>query len=248
MSQPKIALVTGGSSGIGFGIAQRFLDERYSTIITGRNENKLEAAARELGAGCFPYRFDLADLEGIPDFVQDVVREHGRIDVLVNNAGVNAKKSMLEVTNEEFGNIVRINQSALFALTREVAKVMMKQQQKGSIVHISSMAAHYGLPGVVSYAGSKTAVEGMTRVMAVELSPHGIRVNCIAPGFIETPMSAKALNNDPERKKRVLTRTPMGVLGKPAHVADAAFFLASDQAAFITGEILKVDGGNSIGF
>ncbi len=248
MSKPKVALVTGGSSGIGFGIARRFLAEGYSTIITGRNENKLQASSQELGAGCFPIRFDLAQLDDIPDFVRDVVREHARIDVLVNNAGVNAKKSMLEVTNEEFEHIVRVNQTALFALTREVAKVMMKQKSKGNILHISSMAAHYGLPGVVSYAGSKTAVEGMTRVMAVELSPHGIRVNCIAPGFIETPMSAKALNNDPERKNRVLTRTPMGVLGKPVHVADAVFFLASDQAAFITGEVLKVDGGNSIGF
>ena len=110
------------------------------------------------------------------------------------------------------------------------------------------MAAQYGLPYVIAYSASKTAVEGMTRAMAVELAPMKIRVNCVAPGFIKTPMTARALDSDPDRKSRVFARTPMGEMGMPEDIADAVYFLASDQARFITGAVLPVDGGNSIGF
>jgi NAD(P)-dependent dehydrogenase (short-subunit alcohol dehydrogenase family) len=118
----------------------------------------------------------------------------------------------------------------------------------GNIIMISSMASRYGIPKVIGYTASKAAVEGMTRALAVELSPRGIRVNCIAPGFIKTDMSAKALEDDPERKRKVLARTPMGTLGDPSDIANAALFLASSQSKFVTGIILPVDGGNSIGF
>ena len=110
------------------------------------------------------------------------------------------------------------------------------------------MASQYGIPKVIAYTASKSAIEGMTRAMATELSPKGIRTNCIAPGFIATDMSAKALNNDPERKGKALGRTPMGVLGQPSDIGDAALFLATDASKYITGVVLPVDGGNSIGF
>ncbi len=113
---------------------------------------------------------------------------------------------------------------------------------------ISSMASRYGIPKVIGYTASKSAVEGMTRALAVECSPFGIRINCIAPGFIRTRMSSKALEDDPERRQRVIARTPLGRLGEPADIAHAAVFLASDRAKFITGVVLPVDGGNSIGF
>jgi NAD(P)-dependent dehydrogenase (short-subunit alcohol dehydrogenase family) len=122
------------------------------------------------------------------------------------------------------------------------------EQEEGCVLNISSMASIYGLPDVIAYTASKSAIEGMTRAMAVELSPLGIRVNCIAPGFIRTNMSSVALDKDPERRKKVLSRTPMGRLGKPEEVADAALFLVSDAASYITGVVLPVDGGNSIGF
>jgi len=124
----------------------------------------------------------------------------------------------------------------------------MIPKKKGVIINISSMASQYGLPKVIAYTASKSAIEGMTRAMAVELSPKGIRVNCIAPGFIATDMSAKALNADPERKNKVLSRTPMGHLGETKDVAAAAVFLASEEAKYLTGVVLPVDGGNSIGF
>ena len=124
----------------------------------------------------------------------------------------------------------------------------MVARGSGSVVMISSMASQYGIPKVVPYTASKSAVEGMTRAMAVELSPLGVRVNCIAPGFIATDMSAKALNNDPERKNKVLGRTPMGFLGEPSDIGETALFLASEGAKYLTGVSIPVDGGNSIGF
>ena len=125
---------------------------------------------------------------------------------------------------------------------------MLEKEIHGSIINISSMASQYGIPKVIAYTASKSAIEGMTRAMAVDLSPRGIRVNCIAPGFIATEMSARALNGDKERMQKVLSRTPMGALGQPADVADAALFLALDGAKYITGIVMPVDGGNSIGF
>ena len=124
----------------------------------------------------------------------------------------------------------------------------MLVQKSGSIIHISSMAAQYGLPKVIAYSASKTAIDGMTRAMAVELSPKGIRVNAIAPGFIVTAMTDTALNADPERKEKVFARTPMGYMGQPGDIGDAALFLAGAASKYITGIVLPVDGGNSIGF
>jgi NAD(P)-dependent dehydrogenase (short-subunit alcohol dehydrogenase family) len=167
--------------------------------------------------------------------------------VLVNNAGINQKKDFIEVTDEEFQNVMTTNLNAVFSLSREVVKIML-EQGSGSIINISSMAALYGLPRVIAYSASKTAIEGITRAMAVELSGKGIRINAIAPGFIVTDMTDKALNSDPERKQKAVGRTPMGYLGQPSDIAETAFFLASDASAYITGTSIRVDGGNAIGF
>lgn len=243
----KIAIVTGGGSGLGFAIAEKFVQNGIETIIAGRNIEKLDAAAEKLGALCHAVRCDVADLGSIPAFVQSVVEKYGQIDILVNNAGTNMKKEFAEVTDEEFQQVITTNLSAVFSMSREVVKNML-QNGGGAIINISSMAAQYGLPKVIAYSASKTAIDGMTRAMAVELSPKGIRVNAIAPGFIYSDMTAKALNSDPERKAKVFGRTPMGIMGQPADIGDAAYFLVSDAAKFITGVVLPVDGGNSIGF
>ena len=248
MKATKVASVTGGSSGIGLATAKKFIQEGYIVVITARGADRLSKAADELGNHCHGIVADMADIKSIPAFVNGCVEQYGRIDVLVNNAGINQKKPFIDVTDEEFERIIRVNQTGLFALSREVAKVMLQQEERGNIVHISSMTAHYGLPQVISYSASKTALEGMTRAMAVELSPHGVRVNCVAPGFIRTAMTAKAFESDPERKNKVIARTPMGRMGEPNEIAEAVYFLASQGASFITGEVLKVDGGNSIGF
>ena len=247
-TQQKVAIVTGGGSGIGLAIAEKFVQHNIHTIIIGRDQQKLSSAKEKLGELCEPLSCDLTDLTAIPKLVNDIIEKHGRIDVLVNNAGINMKKEFTEVTDEDFQLILQTNVTAVFALSREVVKCMLEKNIKGSIINISSMASQYGIPKVIAYTASKSAIEGMTRAMATELSPKGIRINCIAPGFIATEMSAKALNNDPERKGKALGRTPMGELGQPSDIGDAAVFLASDASKYITGVILPVDGGNSIGF
>jgi len=244
----KVAIVTGGGSGIGFAIAEKFVQNNILTIIIGRDQQKLESAKSKLGELCQPISGDLNDLNEIPKMVSKIIGRFGQIDILVNNAGINLKKEFTEVTDEDFQKILLTNVTSVFSLSREVVKYMLEKQIKGSIINISSMASQYGMPKVIAYTASKSAIEGMTRAMATELSPKGIRVNCIAPGFIETDMSAKALNNDPERKNKVLDRTPMGELGQPSDIGDAAVFLATQASKYITGVVMPVDGGNSIGF
>ena len=243
----RVAIVTGGGSGIGLAIAEKFTQSGIETIIVGRDENKLKQAKEKLGDHSHAMICDLSNLSSSPAFVSDVIKQFGQIDVLVNNAGINMKKEFQDVTDEDFQTVITTNLTAVFALSREVVKQMLKQKS-GSIINISSMAAQYGLPKVIAYSASKTAIDGMTRAMAVELSPKGIRVNAIAPGFIFTAMTDKALNSDPERKSKVFARTPMGHMGQPSDIGDAALFLAGDAAKYITGVVLPVDGGNSIGF
>jgi NAD(P)-dependent dehydrogenase (short-subunit alcohol dehydrogenase family) len=244
----KTALVTGGGSGIGLAIAEVFTRQQITTVIIGRDERKLNNAKKKLGEHCIPVCFDLNELDAIPRLVKEILSKTGRIDILVNNAGINMKKDFTEVSDEEFQQILLTNVTAVFALSREVVKYMIKKGDGGNIINISSMASQYGIPRVIAYTASKAAIEGMTKAMAVELSPKGIRVNCIAPGFIATDMSARALNSDAERKRKVLSRTPMGELGEPSDIGTTALFLASDAAKYITGVTLPVDGGNSIGF
>ena len=242
------AIVTGGTSGIGFAIAENFVRHGIRTIVVGRDEGKLSETKRKLGDLALTISSDLSRLEEIPALVKNISEQYGPVGILVNNAGINLKKEFTQVTDEDFRNIIDTNLSAVFSLSREVVKCMLEKGSGGSIINISSMAAQYGIPKVIAYTASKSAVEGMTRAMAVELSPMGIRVNCIAPGFIATKMSAAALDKDPERKMKALDRTPMGYLGDPSDIAEAALFLATDASRYVTGVVLPVDGGNSIGF
>lgn len=243
----RIAIITGGGSGIGLAIAEKFVAASILTIIIGRDQKKLAAAQKALGDLCRPVCQDLDDLAAIPGLIDRLVHQYGPIDILVNNAGINMKKEFTDVTDEEFERILLTNLRSVFTVSREVVRTMLPHG-KGNIINISSMAAQYGIPKVIAYTASKSAVEGMTKAMAVELSPKGILVNCIAPGFIATDMSSKALNGDSERKQKVFSRTPLGRLGDPADIGDAALFLASPQAKYVTGVILPVDGGNSVGF
>lgn len=243
----KIALITGGGTGLGFGMASAFVDSGARVVITGRRSEVLQEACNKIGEKCEYRANDIRELSSLPGLVKEIEATKGPIDILVNNAGINLKKNVLEVTDKEFQDIIQTNLAGLFTLTREVAQNMVKRK-KGSIIMITSMAAMYGLSQVSAYAASKSAVLGMTRVLASDLSPHNVRVNAIAPGFIESPMLLKALNADPGRKRRILERTPMNIFGKPEDIAAAAVYLASDAARFVTGINLPVDGGNSIGF
>lgn len=247
MTKNLTAIVTGANAGLGYATAKKLCDNGITTYVNGRNEEKTKKACEELGPNAKPFILDLNNLEEIPAAVTKIANEAGGIHILVNNAGINMKKEFMEVTNEEFQSILHTNVTSIFVMSREVSK-HMKQQDSGSIINISSMAAQYGIPKVIAYSASKTAIEGMTRAMAVDLAQFGIRVNCVAPGFIKTKMSSQALDNDPERKNKVLSRTPMNKLGEPSDVADAVFYYATSESKFTTGTVLPIDGGNSIGF
>jgi len=229
----RVAIVTGGGSGLGFAISKAFTQNGIQTIIVGRDEEKLKTAKKQLGENCFYKSCDLSNLPSIPVLINAIIKDFGQIDILVNNAGINMKKEFTEVTDDDFQKIISTNICSVFAVSREVVKQMLPKKS-GCIINISSMAAQYGLPKVIAYSASKTAIDGMTRAMAVELSPNGIRVNAIAPGFIYSDMTAKALDSDPERKAKVFGRTPM--------------YLAGEGAKYVTGVVLPVDGGNSVGF
>lgn len=247
LNKPQVAIVTGGASGIGLAITREFVKNGIFTIVIGRDIEKLQKVKDELREAIEIISFDLNVVAEIPSLVQQLNDRFGPIHILVNNAGINMKKDFISVTDEDFTRILHTNVTSIFVLSREIVK-FMADAGEGCIINISSMASQYGLPKVIAYTASKAAIDGMTRAMAVELSPKGIRVNSIAPGFIATEMSSRALNNDPERKNKVLSRTPLGYLGSPDDVAATAAFLASEKARYITGVILPVDGGNAIGF
>ncbi len=243
----KLALVTGGGSGIGFHIAECLVQAGARVVLTGRRESALQEAVAKLGDQAVYFVHDITELATIPALVAEIEEMHGLIDILVNNAGINMKKHAVDTTDADFDRIMQTNLHAVFAITREIGKRMI-ERKAGSIIMITSMAALYGIDRVVAYSSSKSAVAGMVKALATEFSPHNVRINGIAPGFIETPMMLTAMNNDPARRDKAMDRTPMGTWGKSEDIGWAAVFLASEAAKFITGISLPVDGGNSIGF
>jgi NAD(P)-dependent dehydrogenase (short-subunit alcohol dehydrogenase family) len=243
----KLALITGGGAGIGLEIARCMISAGATVVITGRTESRLQEASKNLGEQAHYVVNDVTELEKLDALVEEIESRFGNIDILVNNAGINMKKPALEVSDEDFARIINTNLTAVFSLTRVVAKKMVARES-GSIIMISSMAAYYGIDRVVAYASSKSGLEGMVKVLASDLSKFNVRVNSVAPGFIETNMMKAAFGTDPDRMNKALNRTPMGKFGKPEDIGWSAVFLASEAAAYITGVSLRVDGGNAIGF
>ncbi len=243
----KLAVITGGGAGIGLEIARCMISAGAKVVITGRTESRLQEAVANLGVQSFYAVNDVTQLDTLEGLIAEIESLHGPIDILVNNAGINLKKPALEVSDEEFSSIIDTNLSAVFSLTRTVAKRMV-ERQNGSIIMISSMAAYYGIDRVVAYASSKAGLEGMVKVLASDLSKFNVRVNSVAPGFIETNMMKVAFGSDPDRMNKALNRTPMGKFGKPEDIGWSVVFLASEAASYITGVSLRVDGGNAIGF
>lgn len=243
----KTALITGGGTGIGLGIAASMAEAGAKVIITGRREEVLAEAVGELGGNAAYRVHDLNQMTGIPNLVKELESSFGPLDILVNNAGIHLKKWAQETTDEEFLKVIQTNLLSAFSLTRECARGML-ERKSGSIVFISSMAAIFGIDRVVAYSTAKTALTGLMNTLVTEYSPHNVRVNAIAPGWIESEMFLKAVNSDPDRKAKIVNRISMPGFGRPEDIGNAAVFLSSEAARYITGVLLPVDGGGAIGF
>ena len=237
------AVVTGGGSGLGLGIAKVFIEAGAEVVIIGRNEDKLRQAQQELGERCSYRAFDVTRLDDIPQLVSSI----GPVDILVNCAGVHLKKWALDVTDAEFLSVLNVHVLSVFALSREFGRLMV-ERGRGSIIMISSMTAIMGMEQVVAYTTAKSAILGLQRSLVAELSPKGVRVNTIAPGWIDTPMFHKATDNDPQRKANILRRIPMKTFGQPDDIGYAALYLVSPAGGYVNGVFLPVDAGAAEAF
>jgi len=244
----EVALITGGGTGLGFGIAQCLAAAGAKVVLVGRREAELTNAAASIGAQASFVAHDVTQLNRAGELIAAAERTAGApISILVNNAGIHLKKPAVETTPEEFQAVLTTHVCAAHALTAAVLPGMIARGQ-GSILFTASMAALFGIPLVVAYSAAKSAYLGMVRSLATEVSGRGVRVNAIAPGWIESPMLRKALDGDPARTAKIIARTPMARFGEPADIGHAAVYLCSPAAKFVTGVVLPVDGGVSIGF
>ncbi|MDO4771443.1 3-oxoacyl-[acyl-carrier-protein] reductase [Porphyromonas sp.] len=241
--QGKVAIVTGGSRGIGRAIALELARQGADIAFTGRsiNENtkSLEQELQGLGVRAKAYATDAGDFKAAHDFVDEVLKEFGQIDILVNNAGITKDTLMMRMTEEQWDDVIDVNLKSVFNLSHAITPVMMRAR-KGSIINISSIVGITGNAGQANYSASKAGVLGLTKSLAKELGSRGIRVNAIAPGFIETDMTAVL---DAKVVEEWVKTIPLRRGGRPEDVASTVVFLASDSSAYITGQVINVCGG-----
>ena len=236
----RVCIVTGGSQGIGEACARRFAREGAHVVIADIADGPGQALASELGA--LYLHCDVGNKSEVDALVAGAMQVHGRIDVLVNNAGIFRAAEFLDVSEADFDAVLRVNLKGAFLVGQAVAREMAKAS-RGAIVNMSSVNAVLAIPTISSYNVSKGGINQLTRVMALALVDKGIRVNAVAPGTIATDLAARAVLTSEDAKARIMSRTPMRRLGQPAEVADAVAWLASDAASYVTGEIVVIDGG-----
>lgn len=237
----KTVAITGGNKGLGLAQTKKFLAAGYDVHVIARTPGELET----LPGGVTFHAHDLANWENT-GYLDRIKQASGRIDVLVNNAGMHLKKPVWDVEAEEFDRVIALNVKAMFMACG--AFIRLADEVGGAIVNISSMGGLLALPAAAAYVTAKTAVIGLTRSVAVDGAERGIRCNAVCPGFIDTEMTRAVLDKDPARRARIEQRIPGGVWGTPEDIADAVHFLASPEARYINGVALPVDGGYSIGF
>ncbi len=240
----RIAIVTGASKGIGLACAERFAADGATVIMSDVDDGAGEAAAKTIGATYM--HCDVSKASEVNALVEAVVRRFGAIDILMNNAGIAMAGDFLGITEADLDKVLGINLKGSFLMLQACARHMVKQaeagRKPGAIINMSSVNDTLAIPTIVSYCMSKGGVSQLTRATSIYLAPYGIRVNAIGPGSIRTDMY-KGVVADPAAVKRVMSRTPMGRPGEPAEVASIAAFLASDDASYVTGETIYVDGG-----
>ena len=244
----KVAVVTGGNAGIGEAIAKAFASEGALVVITGRRQGELERVVNDIvkqqGRAC-AVAGSVTDESHVQETVRQTVQQFGQLDILVNNAGLGSfGKRLHEIDDATWAQVLGVNLTGVFRMTRAVLPQMLKQG-KGSIVNISSIASLIGLPTLPAYAASKGALDALTRALAVDYAKEGIRCNVVNPGLIDTPMAAPLMSN-PEQLDPILSHYPIRRAGKPEEVANMVLYLASDEAAWVTGGTFSIDGGMTI--
>ncbi len=235
----KRALVTGASGGIGAAIARVLHAQGATVVLTGRNRDALDALGAELGTRAHVAVADLATAAGCDSLAAEATKAAGGLDILVNNAGLTRDGLALRMSDEDFAAVLDVNLAAAFRLSRAALRGMMRQRW-GRIVNITSVVGATGNAGQANYAASKAGLVGMSKSLAAELASRNVTVNCVAPGFIETAMTASL---DEGQRARLMAQIPAGRFGAPADVAACVAFLASDEAAYVTGATLHVNGG-----
>ncbi|MCK4940559.1 3-oxoacyl-[acyl-carrier-protein] reductase [candidate division WOR-3 bacterium] len=238
-TQSRLALVTGGATGIGAAIAKRFVQEDIQVAICDVDSENGKKLATEIGATARFYKLDIADESEVNAVVDNIFHEFGRIDILVNNAGITKDTLLIRMTREDWERVLRVNLTGTFLMTKAVAKHMIKQRH-GRIVNIASVVGIIGNFGQANYAASKAGIIAFTKSCAKELARRNIMVNAIAPGFIKTRMTEVIPD---EIKESYLKLIPLGRFGEPEDVANLVMFLSSDGAAYLTGQTICVDGG-----
>jgi 3-oxoacyl-[acyl-carrier protein] reductase len=242
----KVAIVTGGARGIGHSIVLALCREGADCAFTyTKNPAAAESLAKEvqsMGRRAAPFQLDVRDFEGTKTFIEEVKKEFGRIDILVNNAGITRDKSLMMMNKEDWSEVIETDLTGVFNTTRACIITFLKQKS-GNIVNISSVSGVHPLPGQVNYAAAKAGVIGFTKSLAKEVAPYNIRVNAVAPGFVDTDMTA-ALSET--YKEKAMKMIPLGRFGTSNEVAQAVVFLVSEASRYITGQVIQIDGGLGI--
>ena len=236
----RVVIVTGGAQGIGEACARRFAREGARVVVADVQDARGQALAAELGASYL--HCDVGDKAQVDALVAQVMRAHGRIDVLVNNAGIFKAADFLDVTEADFDAVLRVNLKGAFLVGQAVAREMARAG-RGSIVNMSSVNSVLAIPSIASYNVSKGGLNQLTRAMALALADKGVRVNAVGPGTIATELAAQAVLTSEDARNKIMMRTPMKRLGEPGEIADVVAYLASDAASYVTGEIVMADGG-----
>ncbi|MDQ0314246.1 SDR family NAD(P)-dependent oxidoreductase [Amorphus orientalis] len=247
--QNKVAIVTGGARGIGYAVARRLLNDGAKVVIADIEDDLVEKAAGELSplGDVLPIVCDVGERLDVRNLIAATLDAHGQIDVLVNNAGIVHGADFLEVEEEDFDRVLRVNLKGAFLVAQAVARHMVERVEAGaapgSIINMSSINAVFALPNQVPYSISKGGISQLTKAAAISLAPYGIRVNAVGPGSIATEMLKKVAREDPNANRTMLSRTPLGRLGDPSEIAAVVAFLASEDASYVTGQTIYADGG-----